>query len=398
MFRTCLAVLFASTSLPAIVQAAPAAASQPIWCLPEYYRIDPVAGTLAETGFKPIEPAMKVSNDIYSAAGNAVKLVALKGQTAAFQIVVEGNASDVTLSAKGLGEVAFYYEGYLPAWDADAKVVRTVPELAVPLAWLDNRFDVVQVPSALPAVPGKTLQAVWVDILVPRKAGTGPLTGSIIVAAGDKPLSTIAVTIDVADLSLPPQPAYDLALIQYGFGGKNPKVERDLYVQVQAHRATIHDVPYSSQRGWGQEGVVPVTTLSPVFRDLDKIRTQAVANWKKGRYELLPELAFLTDRKNHSTAIAKGPEADWKYSGVLESPVPRSSELIRNIAKLNGKVSRIIRRYRSAIAKMSGGACTIPSNPPAASTLGTSSSRLIPSTSTVAVCTTRRSCSHSFAP
>jgi hypothetical protein len=327
MFRTCLAVLFASTFLPAIVQAAPAAASQPIWCLPEYYRIDPAARTIAETGFKPIDPAMKLSNDIYSAADNAVKLVALKGQTAAFQIVVEENLSDVTLAAKGLGEVAFYYEGYLHAWDADAKALRTVPELAVPLAWLDNHFDVVQTPAALPVVPGKTLQAIWVDIIVPRKAKTGPLAGSITVSAGGKPLSTIAVTIDVADLALPPQPAYNLALIQYGFGGKNPRVERDLYVQVQAHRATIHDVPYSSQRGWGEEGVVPVTTLSPVFRDLDKIRTKAVADWKKGQYELLPELAFLTDRKNHSTAIATGAEADWKYR--LNDTLPAHDAILR---------------------------------------------------------------------
>ena len=42
----------------------PAAKASDVWCLPEYYRIDPVSGEVAEWGHKPVTPEFKKKNNI----------------------------------------------------------------------------------------------------------------------------------------------------------------------------------------------------------------------------------------------------------------------------------------------------------------------------------------------
>ena len=68
-----------------------------VWCFPEYYRIDPVTGDVAEFGFKPVTDAFRQKNDVYDAATNTVSLAAMKGETVPFQILVEGDHSGVTM-------------------------------------------------------------------------------------------------------------------------------------------------------------------------------------------------------------------------------------------------------------------------------------------------------------
>ncbi|MFC1582810.1 glycoside hydrolase domain-containing protein, partial [Planctomycetota bacterium] len=293
---------------PAAVPAGPAPIPAPVqkvsdvWCLPEYYRIDPVSGEVAEWGHKPVTAEFKAKNSVYDGEANTVNLTGMKGETLAFQIMIEGDHTDVTLQSAGLpGGAAFFYEGYLQ-WFDGAKL-RYTADVPVPLDWIGGTFAVKAVPEQLPAIQGKKMQAVWVDVKIPRTAAAGTIAGTVTVKAGGAGLSVIPVKVTVIDAELSEQPSYLNAMICYStFGRKYPQKERDAYVQMQAHRQSIHEVPYSSQRGFALSDAVPVTTLTPAFKRYDEFRQKAqkMNSAERDAYSYDPEIATLKNPKNHT--------------------------------------------------------------------------------------------------
>jgi hypothetical protein len=64
-----------------LLGSSPAVIAGDIWYFPEYYRIDPRDGAVAEFGFRPVSDAFKSSNDVYLRRSNTVTLVAMKAET-----------------------------------------------------------------------------------------------------------------------------------------------------------------------------------------------------------------------------------------------------------------------------------------------------------------------------
>ena len=98
-----------------------------------------------------------------------------------------------------------------------------------------------------------------------------------------------------------------------------------------------------------------------------------------------------------STAVSTT-AAVWKYSGVVESPIPWSMLRVRNSPKPSGSESRKIRMYASASGSTSGGVsiarriCGVSSSP------NSSRARLSAPIRTVELLTTRRTAGMSPAP
>ena len=273
-----------------------------VWCFPEYYRLDAVSDEIAEYGYNPFSEDFKKKNDVYDSQTNTVTLFGLQGESVAFQIAIEGNWNSVSLEAYDMpARVNFIYEGYLQYYDEKKNTVRYIPELAIPLHWLNNSFDVNSVPAPLPFIENKKRQAIMVDVLIPRAAPAGLAKGRIVVKSGMDTISEIVVNLRILNAAIPEQPSYLMAIIQYGtFVNKLANIEQNAYRTMQEHRLSIHDIPYSSQRGWAYEDAVPKTTFSPVFERISEIRDEAKALAEKGEYELLPELEFLKDPNAHT--------------------------------------------------------------------------------------------------
>jgi len=309
-YRSRRAVVFAA--MLAAIAAAPAHSAlesvqtDAVWCFPEYHRIDPVSSAVAELGFAPVPAEFKRSNSVYKADANEVLLLAMKGETVAFQLMIEGAHKDVTVELAGMpGRTELFYEGYLPVHDAGSDTARYAPDVALPMDWVGGRFDVRTPPAPLPAVPHKRMQALWIDVRVPRDARAGITRGHLSVTAAGRPLARIVVTLRIADLAIPARPSYLLAIIQYGmFARKRPELRADAFARMQAHRLSIHDLPYASQRGWAYEGAVPRTTLSPVFERCDKFlaTAQKMNDAARRQYRFLPALAPLRKPSAHSVS------------------------------------------------------------------------------------------------
>lgn len=279
-------------------------AAREVWCLPEYYRIDPVNGTVAELGHKAVDTAFKTRNAIFEQESRVVHLQAMRGETLAFQIVIEGKSTGVSLEATGFpSALEFFYEGYLPWLDEAAGQVRYTPEVAIPLDWLNGRFDVSSVPPPLPAVPGKRLQAIWVDLPVPRDQPVGTFQGHVRVTGNEGELATVEVIVDVLPLTLPEQPVWLQGMITYSTFGQNyPQREADAWRCMQAHRLSIHEVPYSSQRGYAMSDAIPKTTLSGAFERFDEFRRKAthLSTAERAIYPYEPEIERLRDPARHT--------------------------------------------------------------------------------------------------
>ncbi|MFH1377347.1 MAG: hypothetical protein ABIH86_01175 [Planctomycetota bacterium] len=287
-----------------------------IWCIPEYWRIDAVSGQSSELGFSRLPDDYKLKNEIYDFSTNSVSLVGLRGETVAFQIMFEGDLEDLSFKAANFpGTIEFFYEGYLHFFNKEKNRVCYMPEVALPMDWIGNQFNVQTVPTGMPLISEKNYQAVFVDVKIPRIATPGEWSCSINIMSGDKTISELSVNIRILEQAIPEQPEYLNAMIHYGFFAKRaPTVELEAYRIMHEHRMSIHDVPYSSQRGWGIEGAVPKTTFSPVFERVGEIRDKANELAKNGEYILLPELEFLKDSENHTV---KGDDLDYRLNDTL---------------------------------------------------------------------------------
>ena len=167
-----------------------------VWCYPEYYRIGPVEGKVAELGFKPLPAAFNRKNDVYDAAEKKVSLVGQKGETVPFQIMVQGAHKNVTLESQGLPNVAFSYEGYLHTSNG-----------------ANINWDIQFVPNSM-EIPGKAKTMIACSIDLRKQTGTQSVTMEAILNQGR--VSTFRKT-----LSLGSTLQYDTGL-KYDSGLKYP--------------------------------------------------------------------------------------------------------------------------------------------------------------------------------
>ena len=159
--------------------------------------------------------------------GKSIRIAAMRGETAAFQIIVAAGdvpLEDVSVELSGLDtsgpsriEPALFLEHYVEvsarsrdgrdphsslgfshqARPLDEAVLGSVPDALVPVALAR---DFVPYPFHVAA---RRLAGVWVDLNVPRVGGAGMHKGLIRVRSGSRDLAELPLEVAVADTELP---------------------------------------------------------------------------------------------------------------------------------------------------------------------------------------------------
>jgi hypothetical protein len=200
----------AAAAAPDGKKAAGAEAGLRLWALPELLKIDPKTGGLIEADNFPDHRAR---NTVWDAAASTVRLTGARNEFLGFQIAIESGTpvSGIEVAiAKPLfageklppvfqktGAMQLYREWFVPderngeagprGWYADA------------LLPVNGALDL---PAKDNAVPGQTVQPVFVDVYVPRDAAPGKHTGQITVRAAGRERA-ITVEVEVLPLRLP---------------------------------------------------------------------------------------------------------------------------------------------------------------------------------------------------
>ncbi len=225
-------------------EGAPAAtARMSIWAYPEVMKVDPI------TGEAMLEAAtdLRAANAVWDGARSLVRLPAAKGEIVAFQLAVEapeGPLRDVRIEATdlrgpsgviGKEHVRLFRTWYVKADDGWHE------EYAIPLS---GPFDV---PAADNAVVGQTVQAVYVDIVVPGTAVPGTYRGRIAAAEAGGSSASAEVELVVYPVTIPNEIHFSPELNSYGPPGE--KAGSPYFYEAHRlahyHRCTINTVHYS---------------------------------------------------------------------------------------------------------------------------------------------------------
>ena len=202
---------------------APASSPIQVWAVPELLKIDPKTGALLE---QSEAPEYRVRNSVWDSARATVRLTGSRNEFVAFQLAIESASElrgiEVSVAAKlfgGIrlpavfsetGAVQLYREWFVPD-DKDTSPSR--PWYADPLLPLRGALNL---PAADNAVPGQTVQPVFVDIYIPHDAPPGVHKGLLLVRAAGGFEKTIRLEVEVLPLRLPDELNFTVDLNAYG--------------------------------------------------------------------------------------------------------------------------------------------------------------------------------------
>jgi len=264
-------------------QAAPGQTELRVWAIGDGAKVSPVNGNLwspsaSEYG-GPTSGEHRVSNRVWDAKSNTIRLRSARNEVIGFQLIIEGHQGpvrEVTVRVEGelQAEAALFREGYLPIdglWYADPLVPFTAPGTAP--------FDI---PDPDWNIEGQTNQAVWVDLYVPPEAPPGEREGAIVVTAAGHPEVRVKLALEVLPIVLPAEVHVACDLNCYGAsiarqvpghdftGEAYLELERAYFRLAHDHRANLSILPYA-QTGSNHPGFVP-----PVAGEGEEM---AVADW-----------------------------------------------------------------------------------------------------------------------
>lgn len=223
--------------------APPATARMSIWAYPEVTKVDPITG---EAMLEPVTD-LRAANAVWDGERSLVRLPAAKGEIAAFQLAVEapeGALRDVRIEATDLrgpsSVIGKEHVRLFRTWYVKADGVWH-EEYAIPLT---GPFDV---PASGNAVPGQTVQAVYVDIVVPGIAVAGTYRGRLAAAEAGGSSASVEVELVVYPVTIPNDVHFSPELNSYGPPGE--KAGSPYFYEAHRlahyHRCTINTVHYS---------------------------------------------------------------------------------------------------------------------------------------------------------
>ncbi len=183
-----------------------------IWAAPELWKIDPRTGDALEASGSDYRHVNAVWSDI----AGTVRLQGARNEFVGFQVAIEGPLAGVFVKMSqplfarnklpavfagsgaiaGIGAVQLFREWFVPDDRAAAEPRGWYADALIPL---DGPLDI---PARDNAVPGQTVQPVFVDIYVPRDAAVGKHTGTLSVTDGVV-RRDIAVEVEVLPITLP---------------------------------------------------------------------------------------------------------------------------------------------------------------------------------------------------
>ena len=207
-----------------------------VWAFPEITKVDPVDGKVLN---EKVGGDLRNRNAVWDGAAGTIRLAAARGEIVSFQIAVEGKTTGCKVevsSLRGPGEISNKGVKLWRNW-----YVRRHSEYAIALK-PGETFDV---PSKDNGVADQKLQAVTVDIHVPRQTRPGDHEGKVTVSAGGEK-AELKLKVKVYDVTIPDEIHFNPELNCYGGPGQAGSEQfKDSFRLAHYHRCTINRVPYS---------------------------------------------------------------------------------------------------------------------------------------------------------
>ncbi|MCW8128769.1 MAG: hypothetical protein KIS92_00155 [Planctomycetota bacterium] len=242
-----------------------------LYCVPDTYKFRP-DGSVIEFSGKPAG-ALADGNTVWSKAQKSVTLASARNETAAFQVVVAGEAKGVRLGVsalKGEGESAIPAAGVSVSLIAFTNTVAAdgggiFADICVPLEKLGGAFDVPYSAKGLLAPPEQKVGLALVEIYVPPGTKPGKYEGELSASGGVEAKIKIALTVWPIDLPARPSIIFDVnnyssPVASLGVADtQNPykataketiEAEHNCYRLFNRHRMYLNIMPYHSQRGY----------------------------------------------------------------------------------------------------------------------------------------------------
>ncbi len=261
-------LLLVLTAMAALEVNMAAAAQITVWAIDDSVRVNPETGKLIEDNPDQLPGCVsgdyRSGNWAWSARDRTVRLWAAKNEVVAFQVIVEGKAKRVTLSASALAgpagreiparQLKLFRQWYI--WVDRQEKGRACmaplgalwyPDVAIPLGEpkFGNGFSIPSRDFHDPSgkrLPSQTNQAIWVDLHVPEDAAAGAYTGKISIEA-DGQAVTVNIALHVWDYAIPRELNMHAELMNYGATVREPQVAMmySYFRLAQEHRTTISD-------------------------------------------------------------------------------------------------------------------------------------------------------------
>jgi hypothetical protein len=246
------------------------------WALPGNCRVFPVGEGSPDTDPETFR-RFRERNNVWDAVTGRIRVTAARRDTADFQLIIRKAGTelagiDVRSSSLQGGSgvlsgarVHFFLAGYI-----EEKGV-FYPDVLVPFgAGGVTPFSIPHGVPSLAVVPGQENQTVWVDIDVPAGTAAGLYTGTVTVAAraagGREVARSLALELEVPDITLPAERSAAVALDVYGGIIKGLKMdktpddmialERQFYRLAREHRMFVNAIRFP-QSGAPRQGYLP---------------------------------------------------------------------------------------------------------------------------------------------
>jgi len=207
-----------------------------VWAFPEVTKVDPVSGQVL---LEKVRGDIRAANPVWDGASGTIRLAAAKAEIISFQLAVEGRAAGCRVAVTpltGPGRIGTAGVRLWRNW-----YVRRQSEYAIPLK-PGAAFDV---PAADNNIAGQTLQAVTVDIHVPKTTPAGDYQGKVIVTSGPARVE-LPLKVKVYDVTIPDEIHFNPELNCYGGPGRAGSARfKDSFRLAHYNRCTINRVPYS---------------------------------------------------------------------------------------------------------------------------------------------------------
>ena len=221
-----------------------------VWAFPEITKVHPVSGDVLR---EKVLGDIRRKNAVWDGATGTVRLAAARGEIVSFQVAVEGKVKGCKLTVEPNIEgatVRLWRNWY----------VRGHAEYAIPLK---GTFDC---PAEDNNIPEQKLQAVTVDIHVPKTAKAGEYLGRVMLSAGADSVA-LGLKIKVYDVVIPDTVHFNPELNCYGGPGRAGSAQfKDSFRLAHYHRCTINRVPYNQGGGVHRDWV---PRIGPAGRVVD---------------------------------------------------------------------------------------------------------------------------------
>ena len=238
---------------------------QAIWAIGEGFRIDPLSGRVREQQRLDGDPLpadfdYHKSNLVWDAAARQIDLFAARNEVVACQLAIPGPASGITVECSDLTgpaviearvDIEVAKQWYLHVAENSTNQDSTTAAWHQGQGWYADALIPVEtsgahgqpfdIPDRDNQVADQQWQGMWIDIYIPRDVPAGTYAGAITVTA-DQFTETLALSVEVYDVTLSDDYACEVGLNNYGSLGRKGSDARLRYYQMaHRHRMAVHE-------------------------------------------------------------------------------------------------------------------------------------------------------------